>query len=150
MELLRQLDHDRSEQPWLVVSSFVNPHDISVSCQPSLASGAYDFHVDGDVPADEELFRLEYDASHGEDLMTKPRAQKSYAENCAVWGGPIPDALGPHYRRFYYQLHKNLDEQIAELMKALLTSRFKDDTIVVFLSDHGEMLGAHGDLHQKM
>jgi choline-sulfatase len=35
-------------------------------------------------------------------------------------------------------------------MAALLASRFKDDTIVVFTSDHGEMLGSHGDQHQKM
>ena len=110
----------------------------------------YDFHVDDDVPADEDLFLPEYAASHGEDLATKPKAQKSYAENYAVWGGPIPEDIGPQYRRFYYQLHKNLDEQMAKVMQALLASRFKDDTIVVFASDHGEMLGAHGDLHQKM
>ena len=150
VELLQQLDRDRSEQPWLVVSSFVNPHDIAVFSQQTLASGAYDFHVDDDVPADEDLFLPEYDASHGEDLATKPRAQKSYAETYGVWGGAIPDAVGPQYRRFYYQLHKNLDEQMAKVMQALLASRFKNDTIVVFASDHGEMLGAHGDLHQKM
>jgi arylsulfatase A-like enzyme len=31
----------------------------------------------------------------------------------------------------------------------LLRSRFRDDTIIVFTSDHGEMLGAHGGMHQK-
>jgi choline-sulfatase len=150
VELLRQLDHDRSEEPWLVVSSFVNPHDIGIFSQQALASERFDFHIDDDVPADEYLFQPEYAASHGEDLTTKPRAQKSYAENYGVWLGPIPDAIGPQYRQFYYQLHKNLDEQMAKVMQALLASRFKDDTIVVFTSDHGEMLGAHGDLHQKM
>jgi choline-sulfatase len=149
VELLQQLDRDRSEQPWLVVASFVNPHDICVFCEESLASGAYDFHVDDDVPADDQLFVPDYDASHLEDLKTKPKAQQSYAENYGVWVGEIPDDLGPHYRRFYYQLHKNLDEQMAKVMDALLASRFKDDTIVVFASDHGDMLGAHGDLHQK-
>jgi choline-sulfatase len=29
------------------------------------------------------------------------------------------------------------------------SSRFRDDTIVVYTSDHGEMLGAHGGMHQK-
>jgi choline-sulfatase len=32
---------------------------------------------------------------------------------------------------------------------ALRRSRFFQDTIVVFTSDHGDMLGAHGGLHQK-
>jgi choline-sulfatase len=58
--------------------------------------------------------------------------------------------VGPQYRRLYYQLHKNLDEQMAKVMGALLASRFRDDTIVVFTSDHGEMLGSHGDQHQKI
>jgi choline-sulfatase len=39
---------------------------------------------------------------------------------------------------------------MAKVMAALLASRFSDDTIVVFTSDHGEMLGSHGDQHQKM
>jgi choline-sulfatase len=150
VELIQELNRDPDATPWLVVSSFVNPHDIAVFSERTLESGAFDFHVDDDVPADEDLFVLEYDASHREDLTKKPKAQKSYAETYGVWGGPIPDAEGPHYRRFYYQLHKNLDEQMAKVMQALLDSRFKDDTIVVFASDHGEMLGSHGDLHQKM
>ena len=150
VELIQQLDHDSSAAPWLVVCSFVNPHDISVFSQPTLASGAFDFRVDEDVPEDKDLFRPEYEASHREDLTKKPRAQKSYRDTYALWGGPIPEELGPQYRRLYYQLHKNLDEQMARVMTALLASRFRDDTIVVFTSDHGEMLGSHGDQHQKM
>ena len=150
VELIRQLDRDRSDRPWLVVSSFVNPHDIAEFSQGTLTSGLYDFTVDDTVPADEDLFLPGYDASHAEDLATKPTAQESYRDNYAVWGGAIPDDIGPHYRRFYYQLHKNVDEQMAKVMRALLASRFGDDTIVVFASDHGEVLGAHGDIHQKM
>lgn len=151
VELIRQLDRDHhSHAPWLVVSSFVNPHDISEFSQQTVDSGLYDFSVDETVPADEDLFLPEYQASHTEDLSTKPTAQQSYRDNYAVWGGAIPDEMGPHYRRFYYQLHKNVDQQMAKVMKALLESRFKDDTIVVFASDHGEVLGAHGDIHQKM
>jgi choline-sulfatase len=150
VELIHQLDRDHSHAPWLVVSSFVNPHDISEFSQQTLESGLYDFSVDDTVPADEDLFLPEYAASHEETLATKPTAQASYRDNYAVWGGAIPEEIGPHYRRFYYQLHKNQDEQMAKVMKALLRSRFRDDTIVVFASDHGEMLGAHGDLHQKM
>jgi choline-sulfatase len=150
VELIQQLDRDSSTAPWLVVCSFVNPHDIAVFSQPTLASGFFDFHVDDTVPQDEDLFRPEYQASHGEDLSKKPKAPRSYRDTYALWGGAIPEELGPQYRRFYYQLHRNLDEQMAKVMAALLASRFKDDTIVVFTSDHGEMLGSHGDQHQKM
>jgi arylsulfatase A-like enzyme len=33
--------------------------------------------------------------------------------------------------------------------RRLLASRFSGDTVVVYSSDHGEMLGAHGGMHQK-
>ena len=151
VELIRQLDHDRSSRaPWLLVSSFVNPHDIGLFSQPLDDTGLYDWSVDDTVPADEDLFLPEYQASHTEDLSTKPKAQASYRDLYGVWGGSIPAEYGPHYRRLYYQLHKNVDQQMGKVMDALLASRFKDDTIVFFLADHGEMLGAHGDLHQKM
>ncbi len=149
VELIQQLDHDASSAPWLVVCSFVNPHDIAEFSQPTVQSRAFDFSVDETVPADENLFLDEYQASHLEDLTNKPKAQKSYRDTYGLWGGPIPESIGPDCRRFYYQLHKNLDKQMANVMKALLASRFRDDTIVIFTSDHGEMLGSHGDLHQK-
>jgi choline-sulfatase len=33
--------------------------------------------------------------------------------------------------------------------QALLQSRFRDDTIVVFTSDHGDLLGSHNGMYQK-
>jgi len=33
--------------------------------------------------------------------------------------------------------------------QALLNSRFRDNTIVIFTSDHGDLLGSHADMHQK-
>lgn len=150
VELIRELDRDPSTTPWMVVCSFVNPHDIAVFSKPSVDSGYFDFHVDETVPQDKDLFRPEYEASHREDLSKKPRAQKSYRDTYGLWAGTVPEELGPQYRRLYYQLHKNLDDQMAKVMAALLASRFRDDTIVVFTSDHGEMLGSHGDQHQKI
>src|SRR5512139_1734356 len=87
VELIQQLHEDRTSiKPWLVVSSFVNPHDIAEFGQEAIDSGFYDFRVDHTVPADEDLFLPEYDASHTEDLSNKPKAQMSYRDNYAVWG----------------------------------------------------------------
>nr|WP_238333118.1 sulfatase-like hydrolase/transferase [Brevibacillus laterosporus] len=36
-----------------------------------------------------------------------------------------------------------------KVFEALTRSSFYDKTIVIFTSDHGELLGAHGNLHQK-
>src|SRR5262245_18019927 len=34
-------------------------------------------------------------------------------------------------------------------VQALFSSRFRDNTIIIFTSDHGDLLGSHAGLHQK-
>ncbi|HEY0371017.1 MAG TPA: sulfatase-like hydrolase/transferase, partial [Thermoanaerobaculia bacterium] len=53
------------------------------------------------------------------------------------------------YRRFYYGLQAEVDKYILEVYRRLERSRFFENTIVVFTSDHGDTLGAHGGMHQK-
>ena len=53
------------------------------------------------------------------------------------------------YRRLYYSLQKLVDQAIGRILEALDASGMADDTIVVFTSDHGDMLGAHGGMQQK-
>ena len=92
-----------------------------------------------------------FEQTRADDLTTKPSAQACYQETYHTWMQPILDdpVRNDGYYRYYYQLHKNLDEQMMTVVQALLDSRYKDDTIVVFTSDHGELLGAHHDMHQK-
>jgi choline-sulfatase len=61
----------------------------------------------------------------------------------------VDNGLLGRYFRYYYQLHKNVDEQMMIVLRALLQSKDRDDTIVVFTSDHGDLLGSHHDMHQK-
>ena len=44
---------------------------------------------------------------------------------------------------------KQVDAELGRVYDALRRSRFFADTIVVFTSDHGDLLGAHGGMHQK-
>ena len=53
------------------------------------------------------------------------------------------------YRRLYYYLHKVVDQAIGRILDSLDASGMADDTIVVFTSDHGDLLGAHGGMQQK-
>ena len=64
------------------------------------------------------------------------------------------DALYPQdtdlaYRRLYHYLHELVDAAIMRILDALDASGMADDTIMVFTSDHGDLLGAHGGLLQK-
>jgi len=46
--------------------------------------------------------------------------------------------------RSYYAMVENLDRNVGRLLEALDEEDLREDTVVVFLSDHGEMLGSHG------
>lgn len=52
--------------------------------------------------------------------------------------------LMSHWRKNYYAMTTNLDDNFGRLLKYLDESGLADNTIVVFSSDHGEMFGAHG------
>jgi choline-sulfatase len=151
-DLIRTLDHDNSTKPWLAVVSFVNPHDITLyglwtnllAHNPN-TTPAFDFTVEPIVPTN--LFNPEAQLSEQELLLTKPSCQKSYQASYKQWIQPIHDIK--EYQRFYYQLHKNVDEQMYNVYQTLMNSRFRDNTIVIFTSDHGDLLNAHGGMHQK-
>ncbi len=54
------------------------------------------------------------------------------------------------FNQFYYYCQYLADVQLRKILKALDdTPGLTENTIVVFLSDHGEMAGAHGGMVQK-
>lgn len=44
----------------------------------------------------------------------------------------------------YYAMIKLIDDQVGRILEALESSGQRDDTIIIFTSDHGEALGDHG------
>jgi|688.fasta_scaffold147121_1 choline-sulfatase len=146
-ELLRALR--TADRPWLAVTSFVNPHDIVLWGLLSLAQRKLYLAQQlrgSNVPLD--LFTDLYTQSNAEDLSTKPTAQASY--KAVYQQGLQPTRAEPPHQRFYYQLQKNVDEDMGRVFSTLKESASDyRETIVIFLSDHGELLGAHGGLFQK-
>jgi len=47
-------------------------------------------------------------------------------------------------RAYYYSMIQLLDEQIGQLLQCLEDTGLMNDTLIIFTSDHGEMLGDHG------
>lgn len=139
--LLDTLEQGRDDQPWLFVNSFVNPHDIVFY---GVVWGAW---FDLPYPDLREVPPIPPPPTQDEDLSTKPRAQKSYVEQYSKMF--LPQPVSDRYRRFYYYLQMQVDQYILEVYRRLEKSRFFENTIIVFTSDHGDMLGAHGGMHQK-
>ncbi len=52
--------------------------------------------------------------------------------------------LAKQHVRNHFAMITGVDEQIGRVLEALKTSGLEENTIVVFTSDHGEMMGSHG------
>ena len=127
--------------PWLAVCSFVNPHDIVLYGALSSRTGTLDFSIDPGTP------QVPPAPTALENLRKKPTAQESYRKTYQEAFQPTFNS--ETFRRLYYQLHKDVDAQLLRVMQRLQSSPFYNNTIVVFTSDHGELLGSHGGLFQK-
>jgi len=111
--------------------------------------------------------------SFTESLTNKPRCQQDYAikwgmafgaladykfiQNGAPYRSPQPFQLQGNdysswclnYNQFYFYCQYLADLQIRKILRALDDNGLKDNTIVVFISDHGDMLAAHNGMIQK-
>ncbi len=146
LDALEQKALSGNEPPWLVVSSFVNPHDI-------VFSGLYDLEQNPWFPkfkALQEAGKLPEvtpSPTASEALESKPRCQKDYVYTYPRMYLPQRDTLV--YRQFYYFLMAEVNKHILRVYEHLKGTSFFENTIVVLTSDHGEMLGSHGGMMQK-
>ncbi|AEI68008.1 sulfatase-like hydrolase/transferase [Corallococcus macrosporus] len=141
--LLSDLDRQATAgetAPWLLVSSFVNPHDIVFSGLPW-------FTVFNNLQAAGKLPDVEPAPTAGESLESKPRCQKDYVYTYPRMYLPQRDTAS--YRQLYYFLMAEVSKHIHRVYEHLKRTSFFENTIVVLTSDHGEMLGAHGGMMQK-
>jgi arylsulfatase A-like enzyme len=140
IELFAELAAARDDGPWLTVASFINPHDIA-------GVGAVWEQLWGFSPPDDSVPEIPEAPSQSDSFAGRPPCQEDWK---AIWWQMLyeqpPDLA---YRRFYYYLHKLVDQAIGRILEALEASGLADDTIVVFTSDHGDLLGAHGGMQQK-
>ncbi|WP_460355932.1 sulfatase-like hydrolase/transferase [Mycobacterium sp. ZZG] len=137
-------------RPFLVVASFVNPHDIVLfpawaRRNPLPASPLDPPPVPAAPTADE-------------DLSGKPAAQIAFREAYYSGYGPARSIERTYrrnaqrYRDLYYRLHAEVDTPIDRVRRAVTeggTGAGPDDTVLIRTADHGDLLGAHGGLHQK-
>jgi len=137
-------------RPFLLVASFVNPHDIVLF--PAWA------RRNPLKPSPLDPPRIPPAPTANEDLSTKPAAQIAFRE--AYYSGYGPARViertyqrnAQLYRDLYYRLHAEVDTPIDRVRRAVTESGSgagPDDTVLVRTADHGDLLGAHGGLHQK-
>ncbi len=117
---------EERDGPWLMSVNIFDPHG------PFDAPKSYEDRYQADaLPA--PLYQ-ESDVSHYDKLSDFFFQSK-------------PAAPGPTQQRnkaSYYGMVELIDEQVGRMLDALEATGQREDTLVIFTSDHGEMLGDHG------
>jgi len=118
----------RSSQPFFMAVGFYRPHI------PYIAPKKYfDLYSDIKVPEKVE-----------EEWLTKP----ALARNVIPWNAGANEEECKDAIKAYYASISFIDAQVGDLLDALEELDLIENTIIVFWSDHGYMLGEHG-LWQK-
>ena len=134
-ESIRFLREHAREAPFFLISSFLKPHDPFMPVQRF-----------ADMFSPDKM-RLP-DTWGKVDLKTAPKEVASSIEN----NKPTPEVKDPQQAQrriaYYYAALAQMDDALGRVMTALDELGLADNTIVIYTSDHGEMLGDHG-LWQK-
>jgi choline-sulfatase len=125
-DLSRRLD----ERPWCLTVSFTHPHD------PYVARRKF-WDLYEDCPAlDPDLAAMPFADldQHSQRLL----------EACDHTAFDISPEQVRRARQGYFANISYVDEKIGDILDVLKRTRMDEDTIIVFLSDHGDMLGERG------
>jgi len=118
---------ERREQPWAMVVGIYAPHP------PWQAQREYlDQYRREQVPLP-QLRPGQVENQHPVHRRKRELWQKA----------PFPDDMVRGARHTYFALTTRVDDQIGRILAALERSGQAEDTLVVYTSDHGEMLGEH-------
>ena len=124
------LARGKDDRPWCLTVSFTHPHD------PYVARKKYwDLYEECDhlMP---EVGDLGYEA---QDAHSKRIFDANDWRNFDISDEDIRRS-----RRAYFANISYIDDKIGEVMEALRSTRQDENTIILFTSDHGDMLGERG------
>jgi arylsulfatase A-like enzyme len=132
VEFIRRHCEHRPEQPFFLWSSWISPHPPFAPCEPydrlydpgDMALPIFADRPIHDIPPSLLGHRARLDGAHRD-----------------------PDRIR-RIRALYYGLISHVDAGIGAILDELDAQGIADNTVVLFVSDHGDMLGDHG-LSQK-
>jgi len=150
-------------KPFFLVLSFINPHDICAEVnflksrderlaqlnKAAQRSPLIKAELDCLARAHDEADKKPPAFWESDDSAKLPLNMAPAKDNPVAWkrykaDAPPTDAQWRRYIWVYHRLVEVVDREIAQVLDALDKSAFKDNTIVVYTSDHGELGGSHG------
>jgi arylsulfatase A-like enzyme len=127
----------RAERPWLAWCSFPDPH------HPMTPPGKwFDMYEPGAMPLPESRHDSLADAPEHLRLYAaiQPKDQRNWVAPCGYGNDEL---LGQAIAATYGMISM-VDEGVGRVLTHLEAIGVRDNTIVVFTADHGDMMGDHG------
>jgi arylsulfatase A-like enzyme len=159
---LRTQGHALNRQgiPWLLVVSFISPHDIMYAdvnqpgqiVQKSLTDGKITRPPDNAAFATRWKFPPSPSALEPLDKPGRPRAQLAYNIGWSAWLGEIPKdatAMWNDYYNLYLNMIRDSDRTLQGVLDTISALDLWPSTAVLRTADHGELGGSHGGLRGK-
>ena len=92
----------------------------------------------------EEVFNRYYKDLKQEEVLLRPNVK--YGEGTSIKN---PEQLTLN-AKIYFSLIKSVDEEIGRVLKTLDEEGLSQNTLLIFASDHGEMMGSHGRMAKSV
>lgn len=131
------LRNRKSEQPFLLVSSFLEPHDI---CYWAIEAKNL---VPVELPFPQLAGQL---PKLPPNFGVFPKAPARLAGT--TFRGFASEEQWRYYIHVYYRMVEMLDADVGRVLDALEEAGLAEDTVVVFTSDHGEGRGRHNHVQK--
>jgi len=127
---LYDLSRRHDDRPWCLTVSFTHPHD------PYVARRKYWDLYENSPALDPDVDALPFD-------QQDPHSQR-LLKACDYDAFEITPEQIRRARQGYFANISYIDDKIGEILDVLERARMADNTIVLFVSDHGDMLGDRG------
>lgn len=138
--------NDNGHSFFLAVN-LINPHDIMYYNEDK--SGSFgEATVAPDTPTYQKVYSTPVPDTWNEpvDKPGRPSSHKGYHDSWEIASGPTPstEAKWKSFRDYYFNCIQDSDNQMKIVLDYLEKNDMMNNTIIIYTSDHGEMMGAHG------
>lgn len=140
-------DLNEDGQSFFLAVNFINPHDIMYYNEEK--SGVFGVAT---VAPDDSVYKKKYPIqvpstwNEPLDKDGRPGVHKEYHDSWEIATGPNPSTVEKwnSYMNYYYNCIQDCDNQMMKVLDYLESNDMMKNTIIVYTSDHGELLGNHG------
>ena len=126
---------DTSDQPFMLTVSFTSPHD------PYVARPEF-----WEIYSDDEIDLPKIPPIPVEKM--DPHSERIYG-HYSIGEAEVTEDIIRRARHGYYASIEFIDAKVAALMRVLEETGLDKDTLVIFVSDHGDMMGERGLYYKK-